>query len=222
MYLKYCNKKDLEYLKSKYSKEIQNLPLQNDDSTYKNFIIYDFILNSNGGRNKFVDCGSGPSPLAWLLCSYFNEGHMIDLSVKNNFSKDNLYHNIGDFFSYIEKHEDESIDYALDGCSLTHFEYDDSGNTGLVKSAESLYRKIKKGGYVVIASDVLSHLDNSDYDQKEFIRAKDMIRIYESAGFKMIGEFDYDSIDKDFIIDLEYHGRSRFNLVYCNLIFKKN
>jgi hypothetical protein len=147
---------------------------------------------------------------------------MIDLSVKNNFSKDNLYHNIGDFFSYIEKHEDESIDYALDGCSLTHFEYDDSGNTGLVKSAESLYRKIKKGGYVVIASDVLSHLDNSDYDQKEFIRAKDMIRIYESAGFKMIGEFDYDSIDKDFIIDLEYHGRSRFNLVYCNLIFKKN
>ena len=39
-------------------------------------------------------------------------------------------------------HEDESIDYALDGCSLTHFEYDENGNTGLVKAAKSLYQKI--------------------------------------------------------------------------------
>jgi hypothetical protein len=147
---------------------------------------------------------------------------MIDISVNNNFSKENLYHNIGDFFSYVETHENESIDYALDGCSLTHFEYDESGNTGLVKAAKSLYQKIKKGGYVVVASDVLSHLDESNHDQKEFIKAKDMIEIYESAGFKMIGEFDYESINDNFIIDIDYHGRSRFNLTYCNLIFKKN
>ena len=222
MYLKYCNRKDLEYLKSRYEEEIKNLPLKNDDSTYKNFVIYDFVLNSNGGRDKFIDCGSGPSPLAWLLCDYFKEGHMIDISVNNKFSKGNLYHNVGDFFSYIETHDNESVDYALDGCSLTHFEYGEHGNTGLVKSAESLYRKIKKGGYVVIASDVISHLDPSDYGQKEFLRAKDMINIYESAGFKLIGEFDYSSIDEDFIIDLDYHGKSRFNLAYCNLIFKKN
>ena len=49
-----------------------------------------------------------------------------------------------------------------------------------------------------------------------------MIGIYESAGFNLAGEFDYDSINDDFIIDLDYHGRSRFNLTYCNLIFKKN
>ena len=222
MYLKYCEKKDLEIIRSKYKNEIENLPLKNDDSTYKNFIIYDFVLNSDGGREKFLDCGSGPSPLAWLLCDHFKEGHMIDISVNNTFAKDNLYHNKGNFFSYIETHGDNTIDYALDGCSLTHFEYNEKNNAGLIKSANSLYRKIKKGGYVVVASDVLSHLDESDHNQKEFIKVKDMIEIYESAGFNMIGEFDYNSINDDFIINLDYHGRSRFDLAYCNIIFKKN
>jgi hypothetical protein len=222
MYLKYCESKDLETLRSKYKNEIENLPLKNDDSIYKNFIIYDFVLNSDGGRDKFLDCGAGPSPLAWLLCDHFREGHMIDISVNNKFVKENLYHNIGDFFSYVETHGDESIDYALDGCSLTHFEYGESGNTGLIKAAKSLYKKIKKGGYLVVASDVLSHLDDHYHDQKEFIKAKDMIEIYESAGFKTIDEFDYGSVNNDFIIDLDYNGESRFNLTYCNLIFKKD
>jgi hypothetical protein len=153
MYLKYCEKKDLEILRSKYKNEIENLPLKNDDSTYKNFVIYDFVLNSGGGRDKFLDCGAGPSPLAWLLCDHFKEGHMIDISVNNKFTKDNLHHNIGDFFTYIETHEDESIDYALDGCSLTHFDYNEEGNVGLVKSANFLYRKIKKCGIVIFLAD---------------------------------------------------------------------
>ena len=222
MYLKYCGKKDLEYLISKYKKEIENLPLQNNDSIYKNFIIYDFVLNSIGGRDKILDCGSGPSPLTWLLCDHFKEGHMIDISVKNPFQKRNLYHNIGDFFTYLETHENNSIDYALDGCSLTHFEYNEKGNTGLIKSANSLYPKMKKGGYVVIASDVLSHLDKLNPDQKEFVKVKDMIEIYESSGFKMIGEFDYNSINEDFTINIDYHGKFRFDLSYCNLIFIKD
>ena len=222
MYLKYCEKKDLEYLISKYKKEIENLPLQNNDSIYKNFIIYDFVLNSIGGRDKILDCGSGPSPLTWLLCDHFKEGHMIDISVKNPFQKRNLYHNIGDFFTYLETHENNSIDYALDGCSLTHFEYNEKGNTGLIKSADSLYSKMKKGGYVVIASDVLSHLDKLNPDQKEFVKVKDMIEIYESSGFKMIGEFDYNSINEDFTINIDYHGKFRFDLSYCNLIFIKD
>ena len=87
MYLKYCEKKDLEILRSKYKNEIENLPLKNDDSTYKNFVIYDFVLNSGGGRDKFLDCGAGPSPLAWLLCDHFKEGHMIDISVNNKLTK---------------------------------------------------------------------------------------------------------------------------------------
>jgi hypothetical protein len=81
---------------------------------------------------------------------------------------------------------------------------------------------MKKGGYVVIASDVLSHLDELNPDQKEFIKVKDMIEIYESAGFKMIGEFDYNSINQDFTINIDYHGKFRFDLSYCNLIFIKN
>jgi hypothetical protein len=221
MYLKYCEGKDLEILRSKYKNEIESLPLKNDDSTYKNFIIYDFVMNSNGEKNKFVDCGAGPSSLAWLLCEHFEEGHMIDISVKNSFQRENLYHNIGDFFTYIESHEDNTINYALDGCSLTHFEYDENGNIGLEKAANVLYRKIKKGGYLVIASDVIAHTENSYYNQKEFIKVDDMIRIYELAGFKIIGDFDYKSIDDEFTIDLEYHGISRFNLSYCNLIFQK-
>jgi len=221
MYLKYCEGKDLEILRSKYKNEIESLPLKNDDSTYKNFIIYDFVMNSNGEKNKFVDCGAGPSPLAWLLCEHFKEGHMIDISVSNTFQRENLYHNIGDFFTYIESHEDNTINYALDGCSLTHFEYDENGNTGLLKAADSLYRKIKNGGYVVIASDVISHTDESYYNQNEFIKVDDMIRIYESSGFKLIGDFNYDTLNEDFNINVDYHGISQFKVTYCNLIFKK-
>jgi hypothetical protein len=221
MNLKYCQREDLDYLKQKYQKEIEHLYLKNDDCTYKNFIIYDFVLNSDGGRDKFVDCGSGPSPLAWLLCDYFKDGYMIDVSVKNPFQKPNLHHNIDDFFSYMETHDDDSIDYALDGCSITHFEYNSKSNTGLLKAADVLYRKVKKGGYLVIASDVLSHFDQSNHDQGEFITVKDMIDIYESKGFKLIGDFDYNSLNEEYVIDLEYHGISRFNLAYSNLIFKK-
>ena len=221
MYLKYCEKKDLEYLRERYKGEIQNLYLKNDDCTYKNFVIYDFVLNSDGGREKFVDCGSGPSPLAWLLCDFFKDGHMIDISVRNPFEKENLHHNIGDFFSYMESHDDNSIDYALDGCSIIHFEYNDSGNSGLERAADVLSRKVKSGGYLVIATDVISHLDPSYHGQREFLKVDDMIKIYESKGFKLIGDFNYNSINDDFVIDLEYHGISRFNLTYCNIIFKK-
>ena len=221
MYLKYCQKKDLEYLKEKYSSEIQHLLLKNNDSTYKNFIIYDFVMNSVGEKNKFIDCGSGPSPLSWLLCHHFSEGHTIDISVNNGFQKENLHHNIGNFFTYIETHDDNSINYALDGCSLTHFEYGDEGNTGLIKAANALYRKIKTCGYLVIASDVIPHTEKSSHNQKEFIKVDDMIKIYETAGFKLIGDFDYESMEEDFTIDLEYHGIERLNLSYCNLIFQK-
>lgn len=221
MYLKYCEKKDLEYLRERYKEEIQNLYLKNDDCTYKNFVIYDFVLNSDGGREKFVDCGSGPSPLAWLLCDFFKEGHMIDISVKNHFRKENLHHNIGDFFSYMETHDDNSIDYALDGCSIIHFEYSKDRNSGLEKAAEVLSRKIKPGGYLVIASDVIPHLSTSYHGQSEFLKVDDMIKIYEDRGLKLIGDFNYDTINDEFVIDLEYHGISRFNLTYCNIIFKK-
>jgi hypothetical protein len=222
MYLKYCEKKDIDFLREKYSKEIEYLPLKNDDSTYKNFIIYDFIKNSDGKKGKFVDCGSGPSPLSWLLCDMFEEGHMIDISVKNNFNKSNLYHNIGDFFSYMETHEDETIDYALDGCSIIHFNYDENGNIGLQKAAEILSRKIKKNGYFVMASDVISHKETTYFNQNEFVKVDDIIKTFELNGFKLIGDFNYDSMDKECTIQLEYHGKSVFEITYCSLIFKKN
>ena len=221
MYLKYCQKTDLEYLREKYSSEIQHLTTKNEDSTYKNFIIYDFVINSDGGRDKFLDCGAGNSPLAWLLCDHFKDGYMVDLEFKNSFTKENLHHNISDFFSYIETHDDDSINYALDVCALTHFEYGEEGNTGLVKAADSLYRKIKRGGYLVIASDVLSHTDMSSHNQNEFIRVDDMIKIYESAGFKLIGDFNHDSLNEDFDIDVDYHGISKFKITYSKIIFTK-
>ena len=80
---------------------------------------------------------------------------------------------------------------------------------------------MKSGGYLVIATDVLSHLDQSYHGQGEFIKVKDMIDIYESKGFKLIGDFDYGSLNDEYVIDLEYHGISRFNLTYSNIIFKK-
>ena len=221
MYLKYVNKKDLEYLKEKYKSQIEHFLYKSDDCIYKNLLIYDFVSNSVGEKDKFIDCGAGPSALAWLLCDFFKDGYTIDVEVKNHFHKNNLHSNIGDFFSYMENHEDESINYALDGCSITHFERNEKENTGLKKAADILYKKIKKNGYFVMASDVISHLDSSCHNQTEYIKVKDMIKIYESKGFKMIGDFDYNSLDENFYIDIDYKGISKFKLTYCNLIFQK-
>ena len=214
MYLKYCEGKDLEILRSKYRNEIESLPLKNDDSTYKNFIIYDFVMNSNGEKNKFVDCGAGPSSLAWLLCEHFEEGHMIDISVKNSFQRKNLYHNIGDFFTYIESHEDNTINYALDGCSLTHFEYGENGNTGLLKAADSLYRKIKKGGYVVIASDVIAHTDESYHNQNEFVKVDDIFLSKNKlvkGSMKLIEKNEFESLKHSIKIEKIEAGGSVAN-----------
>jgi len=217
---KYCEKSDLSYLKNKYSKYIQYFITSSDDCLFKNLSIIDFAINNNGPKDKFIDCGSGPSPLAWILCDYFTDGYMIDISVSNQFAKDNLHHNIGDFFSYIQSHEDSSIDYAFDGCSITHFEHDSYNNIGFNRSAELLSKKIKDGGYVVMSTDVIDHLVNNRV-QMEYLKVSDIIEIFNSNGFKLISNFDYDSLNDDCSINLNYYGRSMIKLVYCNLTFQK-
>lgn len=218
---KYCSKPDLEYYKQKYSQYISLFETPNDDSLFKNLSILDFVINVNANKDIFIDCGSGPSPLSYLLCDYFKDGFMIDKSVKNKFKKSNLHHNIGDFFNFLIDFEDYSIDFALDGCSLTHFGYDEHSNWGLKKTSELFSKKIKKGGFFVMSTDVLSHNSNNNYSQHEFIKVNDIIEIFNKVGFDLISEFDYSSIDDDFKIDLDYHGKFRLNLYYCNLVFKK-
>jgi hypothetical protein len=193
----------------------------NVDCLYKNFSILDLVLNTSGGRKKFLDCGSGPSPLSYLLCEYFEEGHMIDIGVANPFNRENLHHNIGDFFEYLSKIEDYSLDYALDGCSVTHFKYDNEKNTGLIEASSLLSKKIKKGGYFIMSTDVIGHDDGVKYNQSEFLKTNDIINIFEKNNLILTTEFDYDSLEKNFNIDLDYHNRFRINLNYCNLTFQK-
>lgn len=146
---------------------------------------------------------------------------MIDIGVKSPFNKDNLYHNIGDFFEYLNGVDDDSLDYALDGCSLTHFDYNDNENVGLKKTSNLLSKKLKKGGYLVMSSDVISHLVEGAQNQSEFLKVDEIIKIFEDNNLKLISSFNYDSLDGNFEIDLNYHNRFRIILNYCNLVFKK-
>jgi hypothetical protein len=188
---------------------------------YKNLSILDFVSNNISSKDRFLDCGSGPSPLAYILCDQFSEGYMIDISVRNSFVKKNLHHNIGDFFEYLCTIPDGSLDYALDGCSLIHFNYNNYENVGLVRASELLSKKIKNNGYLVMSSDVISHLQEEKLNQSEFLKVENIINIFNRNDLHLICDFDYDSLDENFNINLNYHNRFMINLNYCNLVFQK-
>ncbi len=222
MYNKYVTRQDLNLLKQKYQSRINKFDNQKDDSLFKNLNILSFIEENitSANNKKAIDIGGGNSPLGTFLAEIFDKVYCVDLEFANK----NITKNIvvrDDFFNYIKNHQDETFDFMVDSCALTHFQHTDVANTGLERAASLIRNKLKTGGYFVMSSDVLPHTIKDSYSQKEFLYPTEIITIFENAGMKLTGTFDDTSIEPEHEIHLDYHGKCNMILNYVSLIFKK-
>lgn len=222
MYNKYITRTDLDTLKTKYAHHLNKFDNKKDDSLFKNLNILSFVEDSitPNTNKKVIDIGGGHSPLGMILTDLFENVYCVDLE----FSNKNVTKNIvvrDDFFNYIKNHNDGTFDYMVDSCALTHFAHNSQSNIGLETAAQLIYNKLKPGGYFVMSTDVLPHTIPDTYNQKEFIYSKEIIEIFEKQNFKLTSTFDYDSIEPEHEIHLDYHGKCNMILNYCSLIFKK-
>lgn len=157
---------------------------------------------------NILDVGGGYSAITFLL-SKNNNIINVDLDRKGNWFATNSdgtipglksenydLNNIKfiecNFLTEPHHFPDNYFDVIIDSCSIIHFNptFDKYMNKGLYDSSVIIHQKLKKDGIFVISSD-LSKPDN--VQNSEFLHPHTFINIVEEAGFKLLGDFDFDT-----------------------------
>lgn len=222
MNLKYCELSDLDYIKKTYDNHIKMFVTKTDDCLFKNFSIYDFIVKNNLSGKICMDIGAGTSGLGYILCDRFEEVIIVDMEEKNNFNHKNLKHVRANFFEYAHILEDNSFDLIVESCAITHFEHNKKENIGLHKCAKIIQRILKPNSYFIMSSDVLLENSLDTEGQKEYIKVSEIINIFSNNNLKLINPFNYESINNDCFVKLNYNNNPNFTLNHANFIFKKD
>jgi len=220
--LKYGQSNDIKFIQEKYKQAIEICTNKSDDGLFKNFSIYDFIVKNKITGKNCLEIGSGRSALGFLLCEYFEKVHTVDMVEPNNFRHDKLIHVIDNFFNYSRSLDDNSFDTIVEGCAITHFEYNKEENIGIKKCAAQIHRLLKPNGYFIMSSDVTLEDDEENTGQKEFIKASEIIEIFQSNNLNLIKPFDYSGKDTGLTVKIDYNNNPNFTLYYANLVFQKN
>lgn len=221
MFCKYCSSDDIKSIENFYSNQIRLFAHKAHDALFKNFAPYHFIQSNQIKGTRCIDIGAGPSPLGFLLCDYFEEVHLIDLDVPNNFQHSRLVKKLGNFFDYVKNIPQDYFDFAIDGCSITHFEYNQEKNIGLEKCAEAIRRLLRTDGIFIMTSDVLPPTDYRNTNQKQYLKVPEIIEIFENYNLHLIKDFDYASYNTEMVVKLNWNNDADFTLNFANMIFKK-
>lgn len=173
------------------------------DAPFKYCNIMNTISKLNITIDTLLEPGCAYCSLSACLCKKYNinncylfdynnvSGHDINNTQQNIFDSNNINTKIlfkgGDFFKRIDEVPDNSIDVAIDGCSITHFGGKDGINCWNT-AAKTLYTKLKKNGYMIISSDV-KHSENIEESygaiNDEFIYPNDIIKIFEQNDYQL-------------------------------------
>jgi len=172
---------------------------------------------------KILDAGSGKSHISLaidkMLENSLEEIRCLDIvsPIATLQTNEKCKFKVQDFFESSNDLENEYFDLIIDGCSVTHFDTNSkhSHNDGCFKMGKVAERILKKGGYLICASDVLSF--NDDQIKGEFISIELMVSAYEAGGIKLISDLDK-SIDDCVLVDYVVHGK---NLAIGTLAFRK-
>lgn len=221
MNLKYCEKSDIDFIHQNYKDVIKIFVTKSDDCLFKNFSIYDFLIKNKITGKTCLDIGAGTSALGYLLCEHFEKVYIVDMAEPNQFKHENLIHVRDDFFNYSKTIPDNFFDTIVESCAITHFEHNKEENTGIKKCAEQINRLLKPNGYFVMSSDVILEDSKENVGQKEFIKASEIIQIFESNNLKLIKPFNYATKDGGCTVKIHYNNNPNFTLNYANMIFKK-
>jgi len=74
----------------------------------------------------------------------------------------------------------------------------------------------------IMSSDVTLEDDEENTGQKEFIKASEIIEIFQSNNLNLIKSFDYSGKDTGLTVKIDYNNNPNFTLYYANLVFQKN
>ena len=175
--------------------------------------------------NSLVDLGCGQSNLSLvvdkMLDGNLSRIYLLDVEPPHEIFVENqkCVYLQGNILQTASSLQDQCADLVIDSCAVTHFLSTCvcSKNDGIFETGKILSRILKPGGYFVSASDVLSF--ENDEICGEFISARNLIRLYESHGLRLVKEFEY-SYDSALLLDDVVAGHGR-GLAVGSFVFQK-
>lgn len=216
---KLLNTTDLEFYKNKvkeyeYHNKFFHVNWHSDDAIMKWGLIADYFRELHDVEKKVVDLGCSNSPLPHIISSFGYDVTGIDVSdISHSFSGSLVRMILNDALAEVKEMEDNSVDYFVDSCAVTHFNRahtDKVNNQGWKDIAEQVHRVLKPGGKFIIVSDV-----DIKNEFGEFIKPELVVKLIESSGLSLVGSCDYSESDPFTIHCGEY------TLQVANFIFEK-
>lgn len=216
---KLLNTTDLEFCKGKvkeygYLDKFPHITWANDDALMKWCLIADYFEKLDETGKTVVDLGCSSSPLPHIVSGLGHNVTGIDISdVSHSFSGSLVRMILNDALAEVKEMEDNSVDYFVDSCAVTHFNRahtDKVNNQGWKDIAEQVHRVLKPGGKFIIVSDV-----DIKNEFGEFIKPELVVKLIESSGLSLVGSCDYSEPDPFTIHCGEY------TLQVANFIFEK-
>ena len=216
---KLLNRTDLEFCSNKvkeygYLDKFPHINWSSDDAIMKWGLIANYFKELSETEKNVVDLGCSNSPLPHIISSLGYDVTAIDISdVSHSFSGSLVRMVLNDALAEVKDMRDNSVDYFLDSCAVTHFNgfhTNKINNQGWKDIAEQVYRVLKPGGKFIIVSDV-----DINNEFGEFIKPELVIKLIESSGLNLIGTCDYSEPDPFTIHCGEY------TLQVSNFIFEK-
>jgi SAM-dependent methyltransferase len=192
---KLLNNDDLLFCKEKVEQyEYQTkFPHQNwisEDAVMKWTFIANYFEELNEKDKIIVDLGSSSSPLPHIISSFGHDVTAIDISdISHSFSGSLVRMILNDALAEIKQMEDDSVDYFIDSCAVTHFNRSHSdkiNNQGWKDISDQIYRVLKPGGKFIIVSDV-----DVKNEFGEFIKPELIVKLIESSGLTLLGSCNY-------------------------------
>jgi SAM-dependent methyltransferase len=161
---------------------------------------------------KVIDLGAGDGCTPHIIASFGHNVTAIDIANTNHFCTNSLVNMVlNDALAEVKTMRSKTVDVFTDVCAVTHFNstFDDkTANLGWKNIAEQVYRVLKPGGRFIITTDV-----DINSDKGEFISPKKIIKIIESSGLKLVGQYDEQSENTDFSIF--YNGMTLQIASFC-------
>lgn len=224
-----AKKHDLKTIFNNYSDLIKQY--YNDQHSFNNDAIWkwSYILYCVDllklKPNIVLDIGSGTSCIGLILKDYLKSTYQHDSLIHLNtllpkyndlcVGVDGIELKQGDFFKY--DFGSTKYDLIYDSCALTHFDSRsrESFNDGLMRAGKIIYNLLNDDGYFIITSDI-----NFNSTHGEFINPTNMIKIFNSIGFKLVNNdlTNINNHDKTSLFDIIFSDKT-LNII--GLIFSK-
>jgi SAM-dependent methyltransferase len=208
---KVLNTEDLLYfrniiLENEYDAKFPHRDLWGKDDAVLKWIsvVLEFQkIKTKNKKLKVIDLGSGDGCTPHIIASFGHDVTGIDIMNTNHFCSNSLVKMIlNDALAEVKMMNDNSVDVFTDVCAVTHFNAsftDEYSNMGWKNIADQVYRVLKTKGKFIITTDV--DINNTG---GEFIPPLSIIKIVESSGLKLCGDYEIESENTDF--DISYNG----------------